>query len=104
MCARQTGKTTITSLTAVATAVLQLGALILIMSPSQRQSAEIFRTVLAPYHELDGVPGVTQEWVLRTELSNALRIIALPGSERTVRDYAAATLVIIDEAARVEPI
>ena len=35
-------------------------------------------------------------------LANGSRIIALPGTEKTIRGYAAADLVVIDEAARVE--
>ena len=41
--------------------------------------------------------------VLKAELANGSRIVALPGNERTVRGYAAADLIIIvDEANRVE--
>jgi hypothetical protein len=102
LCSRQSGKTTVTALIALATAVLQPSALVLIVSPSQRQSAEMHRVVLGLYRRLDGVPEITEESVLRSTLSNGSRIVALPGSERTVRGYAAASLVIIDEAARVE--
>ncbi len=102
LCSRQSGKTLTTALIALATAILQPGALVLIVSPSQRQSAEMFRTVLDLYHKLEGVPGLVQESVLRSELANGSRIVALPGSEKTVRGYAAAALVIVDEAARVE--
>jgi hypothetical protein len=102
LCSRQSGKTTVTALIALATAVLQPGALVLIVSPSQRQSAEMFRTVLRFYRELEGVPGLTQESVLRCELANGSRILALPGDERTIRGYASADLVIVDEAARCE--
>jgi hypothetical protein len=35
------------------------------------------------------------------ELANGSRIISLPGSEKTVRGYSAATLVVMDEASRV---
>src|SRR5262249_58583177 len=101
-CARQTGKSTVTALMALSTAILQPGALILIVSPSQRQSAELFRTVMRLYHKLAGVPALRMESVLRCELENGSRILALPGDERTIRGYAGADLVIIDEAARVE--
>jgi hypothetical protein len=47
------------------------------------------------------VPEVVAESALRVELANGSRIIALPGSESTTRGYSAATLVVIDEAARV---
>jgi hypothetical protein len=101
-CARQTGKTTATALIALARAMLEAGSLILIVSPSQRQSAEMFRVVMGFYHELKAVPGIKQESVLRAEFENGSRILALPGDERTIRGYASADLVIIDEAARVE--
>jgi hypothetical protein len=38
----------------------------------------------------------------KLELANGSRILSLPGSERTVRGYAAADLVVIDEATRVD--
>ena len=40
--------------------------------------------------------------ILRAEFANGSRILALPGTEKTVSGYAAADLVVIDEAARVE--
>src|SRR5262245_20554162 len=65
LCSRQSGKTTVTALIALATAVLQPGALVLIVSPSQRQSAEMHRVVLNLYRRLDGDPDLTEESVLR---------------------------------------
>lgn len=47
------------------------------------------------------LPAIVQESALRVELENGSRVIALPGSESTTRGYSAATLAIIDEAARV---
>src|SRR5262249_32895333 len=44
LCARQVGKSTVAALISLATAVTQAGALILLVSPSQRQSGELFRT------------------------------------------------------------
>jgi hypothetical protein len=38
------------------------------------------------------------ESALRCEFKNGSRFISLPGSEKTVRGYAAANLIIIDEA------
>jgi hypothetical protein len=77
-------------------------ALVLLVSPSQRQSAELFRTVMQFHAKLQGAPELNAESVLKAELSNGSRILALPGTERTIRGYAAADLVVIDEAARVE--
>lgn len=102
LCSRQSGKTTTTSLIALHTAIYHAPALVLLFSPSQRQSAELFRTVVGYHSRLQGAPRLTAESTLRAEMENGSRIIALPGSEKTVRGFAAADLVVIDEAARVE--
>jgi len=39
---------------------------------------------------------------LSLELTNGSRIITLPGSERTVRGFSGASILIVDEAARVD--
>ncbi len=93
---------TVTALTALDTAIYQAPALVLLVSPSQRQSAELFRTVMIFHSKLEGAPALTMESVLQAEMTNGSRILALPGTERTIRGYAAADLVVIDEAARVE--
>lgn len=104
LCSRQSGKSTVTALLALWTAIYQPGSLILLLSPSQRQSQELFRTVMAFHAKLHGVPPLVAESALRAELSNGSRILALPGSGegRTVRGYSGVALAIIDEAARVE--
>jgi hypothetical protein len=102
LCSRQSGKSTVTALAALDTAIYQAPALVLLVSPSQRQSAELFRTVMLFHSKLDGAPALDKESVLRAELANGSRILALPGTERTIRGYAKADLVVIDEAARVE--
>src|SRR5215470_11047359 len=102
LCARQTGKSTVSALIALATAVRQASALVLLVSPSQRQSGELFRTVLRHLRALSDAPGITAESALRLELANGSRIVALPGDEKTIRGFAGATLVVLDEAARIE--
>jgi phage FluMu gp28-like protein len=99
---RQAGKSTVTALAALWTAIFESPALILLVSPSQRQSAELFRTVMLYHAALSGAPELNMESVLRAEFANGSRILALPGTERTVRGYSKADLVVIDEAARVE--
>ena len=101
-CSRQSGKTTVAGLMGLHRALYEAGSLVLVVSPSQRQSAEVFRTMLNFYHKLEGAPALSAESVLRAEFSNGSRIVALPGSERTVRGYAAASLIILDEAARID--
>lgn len=102
LAARQVGKSTTTGLIALGTALYQPNSLTLILSPSQRQSAEMQRSIMGMYSRLKGAPELRTESVLKTELVNGSRIIALPGTEKTVRGYAAANLVVIDEAARVD--
>jgi len=48
------------------------------------------------------LPQAVEESALRMELSNGSRIIALPGKEATIRGFSGVSLLIIDEASRVE--
>lgn len=100
-CARQTGKSTVASLIAISTAIGQSNALVLLVSPSQRQSAELFRSLMTHFRRLPGAPEIKSESVLRVELANGSRIVALPGESNTVRGYSGATLIVLDEAARI---
>lgn len=98
---RQSGKSTTTALMAL-WALLYEAAFVVLVSPSQRQSAELFRTVIGFHSRLEGAPALTAESAMRAELENGARIVALPGTEKTVRGYAGADLIVLDEAARVE--
>jgi hypothetical protein len=100
-CSRQSGKSTITALIAVYVALYEAPALVLLVSPAQRQSAELFRCFMTAFQKLQGVPELTQESVLKCEFANGSRVIALPSSEKTLRGFAKVDLCIIDEAARV---
>jgi hypothetical protein len=103
LASRQSGKTLTASFMGLHTALYEPGSLVLIVSPSQRQSAEMFRTVLGFYHQLTGVPELAAESVLRAEFKNGSRIVALPGQKgETIRGYSRASLIILDEASRIE--
>jgi hypothetical protein len=102
LCARQSGKSTATALLALWVAIYEAPALVVIVSPSQRQSAEMFRTLMLYHAKLEGAPGLIGESVLKAEFSNGSRILALPGTEKTVRGLANVSLAIVDEAARVD--
>lgn len=102
LCSRQSGKSTVASLIAIATAIEQPSALVLLVSPSQRQSAELFRSLMVHFRRLPGAPEIRSESVLRCEFANGSRIVALPGESNTVRGYSGAALIVIDEAARVD--
>jgi hypothetical protein len=101
-CSRQSGKSTTAGLLACRAAVYEPQSLILCVSPSLRQSGELFRKVMGAYHALPTKPQVKAESALRLELSNGSRVVSLPGSERTTRGYSKANLVVLDEASRIE--
>jgi hypothetical protein len=100
-CCRQWGKSTTTALIALHEALYQAPAMIVVVSPSQPQSTELFKKIHNAWSLLPGAPEANQESLTRMELANGSRIVSLPGSEKTTRGYSAATLVIMDEAARV---
>lgn len=102
LCARQSGKTETAVTLAEHVALYEPGSLSLIVSPSQRQSGEVFRRLMQLHSALKDVPQLTAESALRAQYANGSRVVALPGSERTVRGYAGAKLILLDEAARVE--
>jgi hypothetical protein len=78
-------------------------SLALCLSPSQRQSSELFRKVMEAYNRVDRPVKVAAESALRLELVNGSRVISLPGSEETIRGYSSPDLIILDEAARIDP-
>lgn len=100
-CARQTGKSTVTALLAIHTAHQREGALVLLVSPSLRQSGELFKKAKEIHGGLETPLETTAESALRLELSNGSRIVSLPGTEQTIRGYSGVQLLAIDEAARV---
>lgn len=100
-CSRQSGKSTVCAVKAVHVAVYQPGALVLLLSPSQRQSGELFRRVLATYKSLGRPVPSDAESATTLSLENGSRVVSLPGTEATIRSYSAVRLLIVDEAARV---
>jgi hypothetical protein len=65
-----------------------------------RQSQELAAKVFGYYHARGEAVPPEAESALRLELRNGSRIIALPGSEATIRGYSAVQLLIFDESAR----
>ncbi len=100
-CSRQSGKSTVTSIASVHTALYEPGALILLLSPSLRQSTELFRKCLSVYRKSGRPVPATAENALSLELANGARIVSLPGHEETVRSFSGVRLIVIDEASRV---
>lgn len=101
-CSRQSGKSTVTAAMAIDEAVNRPPALVLLLSPSLRQSGELFRTVMGLHRKIGIGIEPEAESNLRAELPNGSRIVALPGAdEATIRGFSSVGLLIIDEAARV---
>jgi hypothetical protein len=98
---RQSGKSTVTGVLAAHQALYEPGSLTLLLSPSQRQSHELFRKALDAYRSIPTAIPITQESALRLELANGSRIVSLPGKETTIRGYSGVRLLAVDEAARV---
>jgi phage terminase large subunit-like protein len=128
MCSRQVGKSVTAAAVALRVSLLEAPALVLIVSPSERQSGELMRKVKDFYSALErprsiaapvrtlqevngegatldaawlSVPAKERESALQLHLKNGSRIIALPASANTVVGYSGVALLIIDEAARV---
>jgi len=100
-CCRQSGKSSTAGIVATHTALYQPGSLSILLSPSLRQSQELFRKCLDVYRALDRPVPAESENRLSLELENGSRIVSLPGKEATVRGFSGVALLLIDEAARV---
>jgi Terminase large subunit, T4likevirus-type, N-terminal len=100
-CSRQSGKSTTVAALALHTALFTPGSLVLLLSPSLRQSAELFRKIVGFYKATEQPVEIAQQSRTQLELKNESRIVSLPGKEATVRSFSGVRLLVIDEAARV---
>ncbi len=100
-CCRQSGKSTTVAILALHRALYEPSSLTLLLSPSERQSKELFRKVVDAYGATGRTVASQSETTLWLELAGGSRIVALPGREGTVRGFSGVDLLIIDEAARV---
>lgn len=96
------GKSTATATLALHTTLYTPDSLVLLLSPGERQSGEIFLKVEQQYEALGRPVRATKHTELTLELANGSRIVALPGKEGTIRGYSGARLIVIDEASRVD--
>jgi hypothetical protein len=99
---RQSGKSTMSAVIALHRAIYHPGSLILCLAPALRQSQELFAKIAGFYTTLGRPVAPQSERRLGLELENGSRIITLPGSEKTVRGYSGASLLLVDEASRVD--
>jgi hypothetical protein len=99
-CCRQAGKSTVVAILGMVEAIFVPGTKVLLVSRSQRQSSEMFRTLVDFFRRLDS-PMLRRLTAEQMELDNGSRIVCLPCKEETIRGYAHVSLLVIDEAARV---
>jgi phage FluMu gp28-like protein len=101
-CTRQWGKSTITAAKAVHHAYTERESLTLVVSPSARQSGEFIRKAAGFARRLGIRPKGDGDNEMSLEFPNGARMVGLPGNEATVRGFSAVSLLLVDEAARVE--
>src|SRR5205807_4268896 len=99
-CCRQSGKSTTTAAVALHTAIYNPG-LILLVSPSLRQSKELFAKVTGFLKDLEPAEVLEEDNKSSCTLANGARVVSLPGDPDTLRGYSAPKLIIKDEAAYV---
>jgi hypothetical protein len=99
--ARQVGKTTAACRAMAHTAIYQPGSLSVVACPAQRQSAEAIRRVRDSV-EKAGAALIVQN-VYGLELENGARVLALPGTDDSVRGLTVDGWIVADEAARLSP-
>lgn len=100
-CNRQAGKSTVTATIIWHQAKHYANSLILLFSPTERQTKELMEKVM-DFAEMDPELELVEDNVTTKRLSNGSRVIALPGVEKNIRGYSDPDLIVIDEASRAE--
>ncbi len=101
-CCRQSGKSTLAAVLALHRALYCPDSLVLCLAPALRQSQELFAKIAGYYRSLRNPVPAQADRKLSLELANGSRILTLPGTEKTVRGFSGASLLLVDEAARVD--
>ena len=97
--ARQVGKTTVAAWGIAHTMVFSPQSLSVIACPAQRQSAEAVRRVREAL--LKAGQKLQSDNVYGLELGNGSRVLALPGSDDSIRGLTVDGWIVADEAARL---
>ncbi len=102
--ARQAGKSTTTSIIALHEVLFRARALVLVVCPALRQAKEFFAKLRDAYHCLPPelrVP-LAIDQALEWRFANGSRVVCIPDLEATVRGFSAVTLIVADEASRID--
>ena len=97
--ARQVGKTTASALAVAHAMLFTPGSLSVLANPTQRQSAEAVRRVRECLIKAGATLETDNTYAL--ELDNGSRVLALPGTDDTVRGLTVDAWIVADEAARL---
>jgi hypothetical protein len=100
-CSRQWGKSTVTAAKAVHRAYTRPDSLVVVVSPSARQTGEFLRKAAGFAWKLGIRARGDGDNAMSLLFPDGSRIVGLPGVEDTVRGFSAVSLMLIDEAARV---
>jgi hypothetical protein len=103
-CTRQWGKSTVAAAKAVHRAFTRPKSLVLVASPSYRQSGEFVRKAAEMVAMLKIPVRGDGDNDVSLAFPNGSRIVGLPGIEGTVRGFSAVSMLLIDEASRVEDV
>jgi hypothetical protein len=96
LAARQAGKTSTAAWAMANAALFKPGSLSVVACPAQRQSAEAVR------HVREAAGGTFKaDHVYGLELTNGSRVLALPGSDDSIRGLTVDAWIVTDEAARL---
>jgi len=101
-CTRQWGKSTVAALLAVHRAYFQAKSLVVVACPTEKQSAELVWKARDLARKVDVRQRGDGSNRISLRFPNGSRIVGIPGREATLRGYSAVSLLIIDEASRVE--
>jgi hypothetical protein len=98
---RQGGKGMVASLLALDAMVNEPGSTTVIVSRADRQAKRLLRRIKRLYLQLQNVSPLIVDSANAIELRNGSEVLALPGSEETIRGIEAVDLLVFDEAALV---
>lgn len=101
-CARQVGKTHTTAIKVVHRAVYSPDSLVLVVSPTQRQSNEMLTRCRQVFRQAGSPLKLVKDNDGELAFENSSRIVSLPGTDATTRGYSSAALIVVDEGAYLE--
>jgi hypothetical protein len=99
---RQGGKGEVATLLALDKVLNDPGSTTVVVSRADRQAKRLLRRIKRRYRQLSDVPPAIVDAMYALELRNGSEVLAVPGSEETIRGIEAVDLLLIDEAALVE--